>query len=240
MPELAINAHDLRKTFGHRGTEVHALRGVSLQVEPNQLLMLVGPSGCGKTTLVSILSGVLSPTAGDVSIFGVDWNHLTDDQRTEKRGELVGFVFQDFNLIPTLTAAENVAVPLLVNGRPEEEARQRAAAVLSELGLGQREDAMPSELSGGMQQRVAIARALVGEPQLLVCDEPTANLDGKTGQHVMDLIRHAARGEEKGRCVVVVSHDHRVFHFADRIEEMEDGIIKDHPSDEVLEHARHG
>jgi putative ABC transport system ATP-binding protein len=240
MTELAINAHDLHKTFGHRGAEVYALRGVSLQVQPNQLLMLVGPSGCGKTTLVSILSGVLNPTSGDVSVFGVDWNKLDDDQRTEKRGELVGFIFQDFNLIPTLTAAENVAVPLLVNGVNRHEAKARAEQVLDQVGLAERGNAPPSELSGGMQQRVAIARALVSEPRLLVCDEPTANLDGKTGQRVMELIRQAARGEEQGRCVVVVSHDHRVFHFADRIEEMEDGLIKDQPSEEILEHARHG
>jgi putative ABC transport system ATP-binding protein len=240
MTELAIDARDLRKTFGHRGAEVHALRGVNLKVEPNKLIMLVGPSGCGKTTLVSILSGVLSPTSGHAHIFGVDWDQLTDDQRTAKRGELVGFVFQDFNLIPTLTAAENVAIPLLVNHTDRAEALKRADAVLKEVGLGEREDAMPSELSGGMQQRVAIARALVSRPRLLVCDEPTANLDGKTGQHIMELIKSASRGEDHGRCVVVVSHDHRVFHFADRIEEMEDGLLKPEPSQEILEHARLG
>jgi len=240
MPELAIHARDLHKTFGHRGAEVHALRGVSLQVEPNQLIMLAGPSGCGKTTLVSILSGVLSPTTGNATVFGVNWNELSDDQRTEKRGELVGFVFQDFNLIPTLTAIENVAIPLLVLGINRHEALDRADAVLKDVGLGERESAMPSDLSGGMQQRVAIARALVSQPRLLVCDEPTANLDGKTGQRVMELVRRASRGEDESRCVVVVSHDHRVFHFADRIEEMEDGLLKPEPSQEVVDHARHG
>jgi putative ABC transport system ATP-binding protein len=240
MPELAIDARDVHKTFGHRGAEVHALRGVSLQVEANQLIMLVGPSGCGKTTLVSILSGVLSATKGQTRIFGVDWDQLTDDERTAKRGELVGFVFQDFNLIPTLTAAENVAVPLLVNGVDRHEALSRADRVLKDVGLGEREQAMPSELSGGMQQRVAIARSLVSRPRLLVCDEPTANLDGKTGQHIMELIRDTSRGTDEGRCVVVVSHDHRVFHFADRIEEMEDGLLKPEPSQEILDHAKAG
>ena len=240
MPELAIDAHDLHKTFGHRGAEVYALRGVTLQVEANQLIMLVGPSGCGKTTLVSILSGVLSPTSGYARIFGVDWNRLSDDQRTEKRGEMVGFIFQDFNLIPTLNAMENVAIPLLVYGIDRDEAMSRADAVLKDVGLGEREREMPSELSGGMQQRVAIARALVSRPRLLVCDEPTANLDGKTGQRVMELVYQASRGDDEGRCVVVVSHDHRVFHFADRIEEMEDGLLKPEPSRETLEHARHG
>jgi putative ABC transport system ATP-binding protein len=240
MAELAIDAREIYKSFGSGRARVDALGGVSLQVEAGQLMMLVGPSGCGKTTLVSILSGVLSPDRGDVEVFGVDWNRLSDDDRTEQRGRLVGFIFQDFNLIPTLTAAKNVAVPLLLNGVDRGQAHRRAGEVLEEVGLGDRLDAAPAELSGGMQQRVAIARALVSRPRLLVCDEPTANLDGRTGQHVMELIRGISRTEDAGRCVVVVSHDHRVFHFADRIEEMEDGLIKPEPSQEVLDHSRRG
>jgi putative ABC transport system ATP-binding protein len=240
MPQLAIDAQHLHKTFGQTSAAVHALRGVSLEVEANQLMILAGPSGCGKTTLVSILSGTLSPDAGAVNLFGVDWQKLSADEKTRRRGELVGFVFQDFNLIPTLNVVENVAVPLQLKGRAYRAARRDAAAMLETVGLSQRTKDRPGDLSGGMQQRVAIARALVAKPRLLVCDEPTANLDGRTGHHIMELLQRASREGHAPRCVLVVSHDHRVFRFADRIEEMEDGLIKPEPSPEIIEHWREG
>lgn len=233
--DIAVRAHGVTKTFGARGAQVQALRGVELEVPARQLVMLVGPSGCGKTTLVSILSGVLSPDEGDVEVFGHRWSEMSDDERTRARGRTVSFIFQQFNLIPTLTIAENAAVPLLLRGVAMKEATDRAGEVLNRVGLGDRLKAYPRELSGGMQQRVAIARSLVAEPRLLVCDEPTASLDGKTGQAVMELIHEASRaasngsgdnrGGEAGRCVIVVTHDPRIYHFADRVVEMEDGRV---------------
>lgn len=232
------------KTFGEGKAAVHALRGITADIHENQLVMLVGPSGCGKTTLVSIISGVLDATSGSVSVFGTEWSAIRPDQRTRRRGELLGFVFQSFNLIPTLTVGENTSVPLLIRGASRAEALDRAAAVLKEVGLGDRVNAMPAELSGGMQQRVAIARALVGRPRLIVCDEPTAALDGQRGQAIMELIHKASRGgdgaggENLSRCVIVVTHDARIFHYADRIIEMEDGRLKSAVSPHILEEAK--
>lgn len=224
----AIHLQGVTKAFGEGRTAVHALRGVDLRVEEGTILMLVGPSGCGKTTLVSVISGVLDADEGVVSVFGRRWSDLSREAKTSMRREMVGFVFQQFNLIPTLTAVENAAVPLLIRGEPRREALARAADLLGSMGLGERCDAMPSELSGGMQQRVAISRALVGRPRLIVCDEPTAALDAHTGQSVMSLIHGATRElDEQGRrrVVIVVTHDNRIMHFADRIERMEDGKL---------------
>lgn len=237
----AVYARNVSKTFGKGTAAVPALRGVSITIDPGQLVMLVGPSGCGKTTLVSVISGVLDADEGDVAVYGTRWADLRSDQRTRLRGELVGFVFQQFNLIPSLTNEENVAVPLIIRGMSYAQAKKRAREVLAQVGLGDRAAARPAQLSGGMQQRVAIARALVADPPLLVCDEPTANLDARTGQNVMELIHHASRSADasgRKRCVIVVTHDARIFHYADRIEEMEDGRIKDHPSKFVEEEAK--
>jgi putative ABC transport system ATP-binding protein len=237
----AIRVRDVTKTFGQGAAAVPALRGVSLEIDPGQLVMLVGPSGCGKTTLVSIISGVLDADSGEVSVFGTRWSDLTPDERTARRGEVVGFVFQQFNLIPTLTIEENVAVPLIIRGESRAVAARRAREVLASVGLDGRASARPAQLSGGMQQRVAIARALVGDPALLVCDEPTANLDARTGQSAMDLIHAASRGRDargRPRCVIVVTHDARIFHYADRIEEMEDGRLKAEPSHFVQEERK--
>lgn len=238
----ALHLRGVKKTYGEGDNAVRALRGIDLDVPHSQLIMLVGPSGCGKTTLVSILSGVLSADEGQVSVFGVDWGSLSSARATARRAELMGYVFQSFNLIPTLNTIENTAVPLIVRGVREREAHRRAAELLAEVGLGDRLRAMPSQLSGGMQQRVAIARALVGKPRLLVCDEPTAALDGRTGQHIMDLIKAAARGTDdqgRPRVVVVVTHDNRIFHYADRIVEMEDGRLKPTVSQHVIEESHH-
>jgi putative ABC transport system ATP-binding protein len=239
--QLAVRLRGVTKTFGRGSAAVPALRGVDMDIAPGSLVMLVGPSGCGKTTLVSVISGVLDADEGEAVVYGVDWSSLRPDKRTARRGELVGFVFQQFNLIPSLSAEENVSVPLIIRGVPQREALARARRMLEEVGLGDRTRARPSQLSGGMQQRVAIARALVGNPALLVCDEPTANLDARTGQTVMDLIANAAKSVDaqgRKRCVIVVTHDARIFHYADRIEEMEDGELKDTPSHFVKEEAK--
>ncbi|MCC6659572.1 MAG: ABC transporter ATP-binding protein [Phycisphaerales bacterium] len=238
----AVVVRGVTKTYGRGAAAVHALRGIDLDVPANRLSMLVGPSGCGKTTLVSIITGVLDPTEGRVSVFGNEWTEMSADRRTRARSRMIGFIFQQFNLIPTLPAAENVAVPLFIRDMDRTEALDRAAGALRAVGLGDRVRAFPGELSGGMQQRVAIARALVAGPRLLVCDEPTASLDGKAGQAVMDLIRGAASGDVGGepRCVIVVTHDSRVFHYADSIFEMEDGRLKDHVSRTIMDQAGAG
>jgi putative ABC transport system ATP-binding protein len=185
--------------------------------------MLVGPSGCGKTTLVSIIAGTLEPTAGEVVVLGEDLVAMSNGRKVRFRRENVGFVFQSYNLLPALTAAENAAVPLLIAGWKRRRAVEAAAEVLAELGMGDRLAHLPSELSGGQQQRVAIARALVHRPRLLVCDEPTSALDAENGRLTMELIQRVA--VQPGRAVVVVTHDSRIYSFADRIASMEDGRI---------------
>jgi putative ABC transport system ATP-binding protein len=185
--------------------------------------MLVGPSGCGKTTLISVIAGILDQDQGACLVYGNDLNHLRDRDRVRWRGENIGFVFQAFNLLPTLSAEENVAVPLLINRVPRGQAIRRAREVLERVGLGDRGHSLPAELSGGQQQRVAIARALVHNPRLIVCDEPTSALDHDTGIKIMELLREIAVGED--RSLVIVTHDPRVLHFADRIARMDDGRV---------------
>ena len=188
------------------------------------MTLLVGPSGCGKTTLISIIAGLLNPTAGDVAVLGRDLGSLSNGALVRFRQKHIGFVFQQLNLLPALTAAENAAVPLIIGGRPRRQAVAAAAGVLESLGMGDRLDALPAQLSGGQQQRVAIARALVHEPRLLVCDEPTAALDATSGQTVMELLRRVA--VQPGRAVIVVTHDNRVLGFGDRIVSMNDGRVE--------------
>jgi putative ABC transport system ATP-binding protein len=220
---VAVRVRGVTKDFGADGARTRALRGVDLDVAYGELLMLVGPSGCGKTTLVSIVAGTLEPTAGDVVVLGQDLVAMSNGRKVRFRRDNVGFVFQQFNLLPALTAAENAAVPLLIAGWKRSAAVEAAAAVLDRLGLGDRLANLPSELSGGQQQRVAIARALVHEPRLLVCDEPTSALDAENGRITMELIQRIA--VQPGRAVIVVTHDARVYSFADRIASMEDGRI---------------
>ena len=222
--DLAIRVRGVTKEFGSGGAVARALRGVDLDVAYGEMLMLVGPSGCGKTTLVSIIAGTLEPTAGDVVVLGHDLVAMTNGAKVRFRRENVGFVFQAYNLLPALTAAENAAVPLLIAGWRRRDAVEKAAAVLETLGLGDRLANLPAELSGGQQQRVAIARALVHEPRLLVCDEPTSALDAENGRITMELIAQLA--VQPGRAVIVVTHDSRVYSFADRIASMEDGRIE--------------
>ena len=224
MPGLAIRVRGVTKEFGTGGAVARALRGVDLDVPYGEMLMLVGPSGCGKTTLVSIIAGTLEPTAGDVVVLGQDLVAMTNGAKVRFRRENVGFVFQAYNLLPALTAAENAAVPLLIAGWRRRDAVEKAADVLAALGLGDRLVNLPAELSGGQQQRVAIARALVHDPRLLVCDEPTSALDAENGRITMELIERIA--VQPDRAVIVVTHDSRVYSFADRIASMEDGRIE--------------
>ncbi len=220
----------VNKVFGEAGTEVHALEDVNFSVNCGELLLLVGPSGCGKTTLLSVLAGILDATSGEVEVFGERVDKLDQQGKTEFRKRTIGFIFQQFNLLPTLTARENVAVPLLIHGMTYDAAQEKASIYLGEVGLANRADFLPSKLSGGQQQRVAIARALVTEPKLIVCDEPTASLDGETGKQILEMFRTTALGPD--RAIVVVTHDSRIFPFGDRIAEMLDGrILSIHEND---------
>jgi putative ABC transport system ATP-binding protein len=218
-----VVCRDLVKDYGSGATCVHALRGVNLDIVPGELTLLVGPSGCGKTTLISILAGTLDATSGTVVVLGEELGRLAKNARAAFRAGNVGFVFQQFNLLPALTAVENVAIPLLINRHPRRQALVRAAEVLGTVGLADRLASLPTQLSGGQQQRVAIARALVHRPRLLVCDEPTSAVDAVTGQTIMELIRQVAL--QPDRVVVVVTHDPRVFQYGDRIVTLEDGRV---------------
>ena len=220
---LAIRCRGITKSFATGNTKVHALRGVDLDVATGELMMLVGPSGCGKTTLISVIAGILDRDEGECAVFGQDFSEMSGGQKTRFRGQTVGFVFQQFNLLPALTAAQNVAVPLLINGSSHKVAIKKATDLLGRVGLGDRASSYPRQLSGGQQQRVAIARALVHDPKLIVCDEPTSALDHETGHVVMRLLKNVALGE--GRTLVIVTHDARIFGFADRIAMMDDGRI---------------
>jgi putative ABC transport system ATP-binding protein len=220
---LAVHCKNVTKHYGSGDNKVMALRGVDLDIAYGQLMMLVGPSGCGKTTLISVIAGILDRDEGDCTVFGVDYNSISQRQRTLWRGQNIGFVFQAFNLLPTLTAAENAAVPLMILGENRHTAVKKAEEVLARVGLEGRSKSLPSQLSGGQQQRVAIARALVHQPRLIVCDEPTSALDEHTGHSVMRLLKGVAMAED--RALVIVTHDARIFSFADRIATMNDGVV---------------
>ncbi len=220
----AVVCRGVTKDFGEGDTRVQALRGVNLDVLGGEMTLLVGESGCGKTTLISIVAGLLDPTAGEVTVLGQSLRGLRGRRLVQFRGQHIGFVFQQYNLLPALTAAENAAVPLIIAGRKRAEAVAKARTVLEAVGLASKVNSLPSQLSGGQQQRVAIARALVHEPKLLVSDEPTAALDAHSGQTVMQLLRRVA--VQPGRAVIVVTHDNRVFGYGDRIVHMSDGAIE--------------
>jgi putative ABC transport system ATP-binding protein len=220
---VAVRLRAVRKLFGEGESAVEALRGVDLEVTLGELSMLVGPSGCGKTTLISVVASLLDATEGDVEVLGEDLSRLGGRRRLEFRRENLGFVFQQYNLLPSLSAAENVAVPLLAASVKRREAVERARSLLAALGLANRVDAVPNTLSGGQQQRVALARALIHAPRLVVCDEPTSALDAHTGHAVMELLASVA--VQPDRAVIVVTHDSRVFEFADAIAHMDDGRV---------------
>lgn len=223
MADPAISVRGIVKDFGHGQTAVRALHGVDADIYPGELTYLVGESGSGKTTLISIVAGILYPTSGSVCVFDTAIYDLGENGLVKFRLANIGFIFQQYNLIPTLTAAENASVPLVAAGMKRGEAVARAAATLEQLNIGQLAERLPRQLSGGQQQRVAIARALVHDPRLIVCDEPTAALDASSGRRVMDLLRAVAI--QSDRAVIIVTHDNRVFDLADRIIEIEDGRI---------------
>jgi len=219
----AISVRNIAKDFPVGDRSIRVLHGIDLDIKPGELTFLVGESGSGKTTLISIIAGILYPTEGTVSVFGTDIYDLSDTELVLFRLKTIGFVFQQYNLLPTLTAAENAAVPLIAAGMERYEAVDRGREILAKLNIADQADKLPRQLSGGQQQRVAIGRALVHSPQLVVCDEPTAALDAGSGRRVMDLLREVALAED--RAVIIVTHDNRVFDLADRILAMEDGRI---------------
>jgi len=220
----AVVCRNLTKEFVTGDTRVLALDEVDVEIPYGEMALLVGPSGCGKTTLISVVAGLLDATRGEVRVLGEDLDKLRNGRLVNFRGKNIGFVFQQYNLLPALTAAENVAVPLLIQRQPRGPAVEKAKRLLEKVGIGNKADALPSQLSGGQQQRVAIARALIHEPRLLVCDEPTAALDAHAGQVVMQLIRDVA--VQPDRAVIVVTHDSRVYKFGDRIVRMSDGKVE--------------
>jgi putative ABC transport system ATP-binding protein len=219
----AVVCRNVTKNYGSGDSLVRALRGVDLDVYPGELTLLVGPSGCGKTTLLSVVASILEPTSGEVLVLNRNLPQMSRSAKVRFRRDNIGFVFQQYNLLPALTAAENVTIPLIIGGHSRRKALKTANELLARMNMGDRGGHFPSQLSGGQQQRVAIARALVHHPKLLVCDEPTSALDAKTGHTIMELLRSVA--VEGDRAVIIVTHDSRVFEFADCMATMEDGHI---------------
>ena len=220
---IVVDVRRVEKSFGDGLDRIHVLKQVSLQAHTGEIMMLVGPSGCGKTTLLSAIAGTMRVESGEIEVFGHPLEKMSGGALTRFRAKHIGFIFQQFNLIPTITVAENVGVPLLIQGLSSSKARARSREILEKVGLGPRWKDRPNKLSGGQQQRVAIARALVHEPPLVICDEPTAALDAQNGEIVMDLFRQVARSAE--RAVIIVTHDNRIYSYADRIARMDDGEI---------------
>jgi putative ABC transport system ATP-binding protein len=219
-----LETRDLTKVYGDGAARVEALRGVSIRIDPGQMVAIMGPSGSGKSTLLALLGAVDKPTGGQVILEGRDLATLGDDNRTLIRRRRLGFIFQAFNLLPTLTALENVALPLELDGVAHREARQRAEESLNLVGLEKRGDHLPGEMSGGEQQRVAVARALVIRPALVLADEPTGNLDSVNSKHVTQLLRRLV--DEQGQTVVMVTHDSNVANAGDRTIHLKDGRVE--------------
>ncbi|MCU0647620.1 MAG: ABC transporter ATP-binding protein [Gemmatimonadaceae bacterium] len=222
-PSIAVSMRGIEKAFGEGPARVQALRGIDLDIPIGEMVFLVGPSGCGKTTLIQVMCAILHADAGACTVFGREVGEMETGAQAAFRRDVIGFCFQQYQLIPTLTAAENAAIPLLIARRSRREALERARHELDALGLGDRTDSLPSQLSGGQQQRVAIARALVHAPRLVVCDEPTSALDHRAGALALELLRERMRAD--GRAIVIVTHDTRILHYGDRICTMDDGRI---------------
>ena len=222
MP-IAIKISHLDKDFTVADVTDRVLFDINVEIRMGELTMLVGPSGCGKTTFISIISGILSSTHGEIRLLNQNLSAMSDQEKVLIRRTYIGFIFQQYHLLPALTAAENAAIPLVAAGIPMEAATQQARVILNQIGMQGQSEKLPRQLSGGEQQRVAIARALVHNPKVIICDEPTAALDAKAGKAVMDILRTIAN--DKNHTVLVVTHDNRIYQFADRILQMSDGCI---------------
>jgi len=226
-----MQANELWKLYASGESTVQAVKGVNVMIGEGEMIAIMGPSGCGKTTLLNVLSGIDEPTAGEVTIDDKSLFAVSDNERSRMRAEYLGFIFQDFNLLPVLSAVENVELPLLLLGKPANEARNTALDALKAVGLGERSGHRPSELSGGQQQRVAIARAIVHNPSVVLCDEPTGNLDSATSASVMELLKSI--NKKMGTTFLLVTHDSEVAKQCNRILHMDDGeIISDQRGDE--------
>jgi putative ABC transport system ATP-binding protein len=236
MVNIAVKTSAVCKGFGQGESRTEVLKDVHFEARMGELLMLVGPSGCGKTTLLSVIAGTLAVDRGQVQVFDTPLHDLDKQSVTQFRAANIGFIFQQYNLIPTLNCVENVSVPLRIRGEKAALAEKKAAEMLETVGLGKRMHHRPNMLSGGQQQRVAIARALVHEPKLIICDEPTAALDSENGAKVMEILKNVAA--KLDRCVILVTHDNRIFKYADRMTHMEDGRI-DHTEEHQTTIASH-
>lgn len=223
---ISVFCRGITKHFGEGSSKVEALRGVDLEVRQGECLILMGPSGSGKTTLLSVISGILTQDSGECLILNCNLNKMNDFEKTHYRGRHIGFVFQTFNLIPTLTSLENVSIPFILNTKDKKTALEKSRELLNLVGIADKINAYPPQLSGGQQQRVAIARAIIHNPDLVICDEPTSFLDHETGIKIMGLLRSMI--PQKGKTLIVVSHDMRIVPFADRVIHLEDGKIVNH------------
>ncbi len=221
---IELELQDVWKIYDLGKIKLEVLRGVSLQITRGDFVILLGPSGSGKSTLLNIVSCLDVPTKGKVLLEGKDVSKLSEDQLAEVRGRKIGFVFQQFNLLPHLTAAENVTMPAIFRGTSPAERRKKAKELLTSVGLENRMTHRPGELSGGERQRVAIARSLSNDPEIIVADEPTGNVDSKTGAHIMEILRKL--NQEKGHTVIVVTHDIELQSFANRVIKIRDGELE--------------
>tara|TARA_B100001564_G_scaffold190399_1_gene159946 strand:+ start:673 stop:1371 length:699 start_codon:yes stop_codon:yes gene_type:complete len=228
-----MQATALWKIYASGDSTVQAVRGVDVEINEGEMIAIMGPSGCGKTTLLNVLSGIDEPNSGEVMIDGNPMYSVSDDKRTQMRAENLGFIFQDFNLLPVLSAVENVELPLLLLGKSASESRKSALEALDSVGLADRSEHRPTELSGGQQQRVAIARAIVHHPKVILCDEPTGNLDSATSGTVMALLKEI--NEKLGTTFLLVTHDKDVASQCSRILTMDDGLMVDTGRDEEEE-----
>lgn len=219
----AIQCKNVSKSFGYGDSKVNILKNIDLDVHDGEFLMLVGPSGSGKTTLLSVIAGILTPDSGTCTVYDYTYNHMNHTELSAFRAKNIGFVFQAFNLIPTLTTCENVAIPFMINNYDRVAALNAASDMLNIVDIGEKADTYPGLLSGGQQQRAAIARAFIHKPSLVICDEPTSALDFTTGQKIVELMRQINKNEKT--TFVIVTHDERILKYADRIIHLDDGRI---------------